>query len=175
MRARKAAALCLWLGVLSGCSNAPEPKSPPPAEPAASDARATDRPAQETGHQEMTIPAATEEKINALGNDHVSWKGTIAGLMPVIVNPETHSLIADEAPIDAQLVERLLDPEAYVAAHVILSQRAGTSFSSDASQWNGLHVGIAADGSISYQPEDRDALYEMWSERLDPSGRLRAP
>lgn len=161
------------LVALMACSKAPAPATPETSPSKTDDAGQTaPRGADETGQQEMTSPSATEQKILAIRNDDVSWKTSIAGLMPVITRPDTHSLIGDPAPIDAALVERLLDPDAYVAAHVILTQRAKAPFESSGDRWNGLTVEIAADGTVSYRPDERTELHAMWSKRLGADGAL---
>lgn len=75
---------------------------------------------------------------------------------------ETVQLVGDRTMTDDQLVELLLDPDRFAAAHVVLTMRRNALTSFDASQWNGLRVVLGPAGTARYDHDDMATLHERW-------------
>lgn len=109
------------------------------------------------------------EASQQLNDLRIEWEGTSFGLMPVVVEGalgEPREL--DEPEIQA-LLDALSDPGAFVNAHVLLTHATAIEHETFPA-WNGLAVDIAADGSVTIDPEQRHALAARWSRwfRSDP-------
>lgn len=96
-------------------------------------------------------------------NSDLTWDGTPFGVQPRIANPKTAELVDAPAGLDRELVELLRDPDRFAVAHVLLTMRHKSLASFDATQWNGLRVGLAASGAVRYDRDDMAMLYERWS------------
>jgi len=111
------------------------------------------------------VSDTTEQLILNMRNSDVKWDGTFVGLLPEFNGP-TLALQKIDEPIEPLLVEALLDEERYVAAHVLLTDRTKGSWTDTAKHWNGLSVHLYADGSVSYEGNDRNKLHQQWIEKL---------
>jgi len=96
----------------------------------------------------------TKQLIINMRNSDVKWDGNFLGLMPMSFVGATLTLQNAREPIEPLLVDAILDKDRYVAAHVLLTTRLEDRFTSSASEWNGLHVQLWADGSVSYEGND---------------------
>jgi hypothetical protein len=93
-------------------------------------------------------------------NDSIQWDATRFGLLPIL-SVETEQVIQrGEAPVPV-LLEALLDPQHFVAAHVLLTRITGVRFETFPT-WNGLTVEIRADGSVNIESEQRHQLSRRW-------------
>lgn len=104
-------------------------------------------------------------------NTDLHWDGTALGLQPRIVKPETLQRVGDRTKTDDQLVELLLDPDRFAAAHVVLTMRRNALTSFDASQWNGLRVVLGPAGTARYERDDMATLHERWSTAVRSTAR----
>jgi len=107
----------------------------------------------------------TQQLILNMRNSDVQWDGTFIGLLPNFQGP-TLALQKIDEPIEPLLVAALLDEERYVAAHVLLTDRTNGSWTDTAEYWNGLRVHLYADGSVSYEGNDRNELHQYWIKKL---------
>lgn len=108
--------------------------------------------------------------IQTLSGVEVIWDGTDAGLMPELIGyvPDTiHQL--DEATV-RYLIDILSRADLFVAAHVILTRLSGVVHETFP-EWNGLKVNIAADGSVTIDPEQRYELAKRWKRYFETEPR----
>ncbi len=112
----------------------------------------------------------TEQLLLNMRNSDVKWDGNFIGLLPKLNGP-TLALQKIDEPVEPLLVEALLDEERYVAAHVLLTVRAEYPITISAEDWNGLHVQLLADGTVTYQGNDLDVLHQQWIKELASNGK----
>jgi len=106
---------------------------------------------------------------HSLSNADVRWHGTRAGLTPQLSDRASEIVDLGESAIPA-LMEALEDPNAFVAAHVLLTMIAGIGYATFPS-WNGLVVDLDADGVPRIDPAQRRAIADRWRQWRD--ARLR--
>lgn len=111
------------------------------------------------------------QALQQIHNDDLEWSGTFVGLTPRIQRDSTMKWVeADrdidkDKGIDAALVKLLQDRERFAIAHVLLTHRSKAEFSSDGSQWNGLHVTIESSGAVQYDERDMVTLHDTWQAK----------
>lgn len=94
-----------------------------------------------------------------LRNGDVQWDGTLVGVLPRVAGDAALELL-DVAPDWERMVDALQDEQRFVAVHVLLTLQAGLVHHGPA--WNGLELGLAADGSVQIEPTQRFELRRRW-------------
>jgi hypothetical protein len=96
-----------------------------------------------------------------LRNEDIHWEGSYFGLQPALVG-QPAKLLADlhGESVVASLVRCLDNPEAFAAAHVLLTMISGVEHATI--PWNGLVVDLKADGRAQIDFAQRIVLAERW-------------
>lgn len=110
-----------------------------------------------------------DRSVQNLSNQEVTWEGTYIGLTPTIDRETVERLSENVDRVVPELIARLSDEGAFVAAHVLLTQLSGIEYEAFPT-WNGLRVEILTDGSVRIDPAQRSALARRWERwaRTDP-------
>jgi hypothetical protein len=114
-----------------------------------------------------------EASIRGLSNGDVVWDGNTFGLHPAIESDAAKAARAQGAAAIPGLLEALDDPDRFVAAHVVLTQVAGVTYSAFPA-WNGLAVLLEADGTTEIDPGQRAVLARRWRRWVGESPRQAA-
>ena len=122
-----------------------------------------------------TIKVDMNPVLQALASTEVRWEGTDAGFMPELETNQSASLNAlnkDETP---DLNNALSDEEFFVVAHVLLTRISGIEYETFPT-WNHLAVEIAADGTVTIDPQQRHRLATAWRQWYNSKPRsVRLP
>lgn len=94
-------------------------------------------------------------------NAQVRWEGTYTGLTPVLVGETVEPPYERREQIMQDLISALSDEDSFVAAHVLLTRLSGVGYEAFPT-WNGLNVDIAADGTVTIDPDQRFDLARRW-------------
>ena len=112
------------------------------------------------------------EYIKEMSNADVTWDGTYLGLTPIVDSEKSDriSLLGDQ--VIAELIAKLSDKNAFVAAHVFLTQLSGVEYEAFPT-WNGLKVEILADGTVNIDPDMRFDLARRWDRWYQTKPRVK--
>jgi hypothetical protein len=111
--------------------------------------------------------AAAHAAVSKIRNSDITWDGTFVGLVPRVTGSNSVAVLKLEDAAVPELLRALDSPDQFAAAHVLLTQIAmnGQSYHVTASEWNGMQVGLLADGTVQLHPEQRDQLKAFWKAR----------
>ena len=105
--------------------------------------------------------------LNHLSNADIFWHGSIGGLHPILASKKAQW---SQGKSDKDLIVLLSDPNAFVAAHVLLSIRHSDvslrAAKTDNPQWNGLLVDLGPHGRTEISTAQRFRLAREWSASL---------
>jgi hypothetical protein len=113
-----------------------------------------------------------KKDIKDLSNADIKWEGTYAGLTPILIGERAKQLSEMGDQVTPELLAALTNEDVFVAAHVILTQLSGIEYQAFPA-WNGLVVDIAADGTVTIDPDQRFNLVRRWERWYDTEPRPR--
>lgn len=122
-------------------------------------------------HHEPPDPDSLARASRGLTNADIRWDGTTFGLVPTVVGASARRLLAAGEASVPPLVHAVEDEARFVAAHVVLTLVSGVDH--QAIPWNGLEVGLEADGRVEVDAAQRFELARRWRTWQGSSPRPR--
>ena len=101
------------------------------------------------------------EELKALSESDVEWDGTYIGLNPAVDGKKLDQLRSLGEAIIPELIAMLSDESKFSVAHVFLTYLSRVQYESFPT-WNGLTVGLSADGRVNIDASQRFTLARRW-------------
>lgn len=105
-----------------------------------------------------------------LSNADVQWEGTYIGLRPAVESAAAERIRRSGDSAVPELIAALEREESFAIAHVLLTEIARLSHERFPT-WNGLAVDIAADGTVTIEPDQRFGLARRWRQWFETEPR----
>jgi hypothetical protein len=102
-----------------------------------------------------------QQYIEELSNADVEWEADFVGRAPTLTGEAARRLAELGEQAIPELLRALSDPGRFAAAHVLLTRLSGVEYQAYP-EWNGLKVDIAADGTVTIDPDQRLDLAKRW-------------
>ena len=108
-------------------------------------------------HQQERI----EPSVSPINNTNVYWVVDSCGALPYIRDSVDFDILDATQISDECLLERLSDPDAWIAAHVILTRRYVHTLSGGPLDFNNLKVHVTRDKN-EVDPSQRSKIQRQW-------------
>lgn len=109
----------------------------------------------------------TARETSAIRNSDIKWRGDYLGVQPYFENPQLDTIVASHNPsVDDELYAMTVDPDRWIAAHVLLSlreSRRGETYRVSGGEWNHLKVRLrGTDAQI--EATQQASIRELWEQ-----------
>src|SRR5688572_17142373 len=114
----------------------------------------------------IALWSCQETPERSIHNSDITWVFSPGGLLPRLKGEAKRIESTPALASNADLCKLLVDPERYVAAHVLLVSRTRQTVKVSSDQWFGMRVIAHKDGSFTYDQADMKKLRTRWTKEL---------